>query len=1200
MKRLFRTSKSPVVDPLPPSTGIPSQPPSGTSTPTNHNHHEHRWPFGGHSHQPEVTPFPIDAGRETVPGGTHSQVVPPPPNGKKGKERGPSGGSHPGAPSLLEIQQMQERDQSRRVPSNQIPPPLQQQQQQQQQQRQSRGYGGISAQDQWPINSPPNNTIPVPSPNNVYDPSYDSSMTEPLAIPNAAFASSSPSSTHNSPSSATTQTALYLPPGARPATPPSMRPPYPPGPGSARHSQSSLNSMSTTHYGNHIGEAGDIISVPPNTSGRERGHSIVSATGSLSNRSDHESVHTGSTYTQHNNNNNSNNYPYPINSATVTQPPTSALQQSKLQKPQQPNQAIRSPLANTYPMPDVTSFPSPHPYTVTPSQPLSSQQSIDQPTNAYAASARTEEMPNTVNLSRRGSQMDGHGQKEKKRGFLGMGWGKGKDKRESNAGLDAKPIHEEPRKSYDGWRGGESESQPSSTHGHSTSHSHEYDEPPRGRLLGLDFGGDGRKKDQKETQTQTPNDVGGAIHWLCTMSDPAPGYIYDVCDRIQRSEAVEGVSKDAARAIRKEFKNGNEAERRNAGKVWLYLMRNVPVKGFRQHASSKKLLATLEPILLASPSKPLVSQPTYKLLTDILSDLTFTYGQEKGCEGLGELWKKVKLPQESEIGNPLPADHPIFSPEAFYNQRPTQAYSNPSTGPGSRRPSSPSLQHLSLLPQNQGLLPPSAQRGPSPGNYGGPGYTNLPNHGEDIRKLTDECTAAKESARVLSEALVFTKPEDLDHKPVIQEFYRKVFLAHESLTNQMDWAQAEANRSRERHAVLTLDGSPNSDNTKHDTLEEKALAILLEAHSALGEALKQHDDLSKLAGEEQELREVRERSKKETRFDRNQPMYEQAGLFPPSGQAQASSSRSPSPVPHVRLPVDSAPRVTSSPRNYDIPLPPPGGAVAPVPIPASNNPFRNAQTESGFQSRTPSPDRHPLPQIPKLSSSPVPGARTSSPLGRLRMGGPRPLPNPFAKNNNASHQSLNNLANSQTLNGGSSEGPMPSRNGSGDTPSRSGTGGSSDQSHPGGPIAGEDVDGDDLPPKPLKPSRKALGKRRAVVDEENHFDPNDMFEPNSTDPRAQYRDQGRNNTYNRNNNDNDIDNNNDSSEEDYTNLSNTMNNPNITKKKIVYAYDAYEERQKELKKAAQALKISEAYGGGGGGGSGGGGAGPGLERGGKI
>ena len=53
------------------------------------------------------------------------------------------------------------------------------------------------------------------------------------------------------------------------------------------------------------------------------------------------------------------------------------------------------------------------------------------------------------------------------------------------------------------------------------------------------------------------------------------------------------------------------------------------------------------------------------------------------------------------------------------------------------------------------------------------------------------------------------------------------------------------------------------------TMEEQALGTLFEAHGALAEALKQHDDLERIAVDEQEFREVRERSKKDTRMDRN-------------------------------------------------------------------------------------------------------------------------------------------------------------------------------------------------------------------------------------------------------------------------------------------------------------------------------------------
>ena len=145
-------------------------------------------------------------------------------------------------------------------------------------------------------------------------------------------------------------------------------------------------------------------------------------------------------------------------------------------------------------------------------------------------------------------------------------------------------------------------------------------------------------------------------------------------------------------------------------------------------------------------------------------------------------------------------------------------------------------------------------------------------------------------------------------------------------------------------------------------------------------------------------------------------MFDRDGqLLVPEHQQQASSSRSPSPI--GRVPVGRS-------RPMDVPLAPAHRVMRPA-----------------SRSRTPSPDKHHLPQPPKISSSP---SRTASPLGRLARG-PRPLPNPFSRGN-GSQQRL---------------GPSPS-----------GTGSTANHADD------EDYVSD-------KPSRKALGKRRAVVDEDS-------------------------------------------------------------------------------------------------------------------
>jgi len=99
---------------------------------------------------------------------------------------------------------------------------------------------------------------------------------------------------------------------------------------------------------------------------------------------------------------------------------------------------------------------------------------------------------------------------------------------------------------------------------------------------------------------------------------------------------------------------------------------------------------------------------------------------------------------------------------------------------------------------------------------------------------------------------------------MVQEFYRKCVLAHESLTGQMDWAQAQATQSRER--VIMTSSVEGSDSDHGHTLEEQTLASLFEAHSALAESLMQYDDLEILAVDERELKEARERSRQETKM----------------------------------------------------------------------------------------------------------------------------------------------------------------------------------------------------------------------------------------------------------------------------------------------------------------------------------------------
>ena len=77
---------------------------------------------------------------------------------------------------------------------------------------------------------------------------------------------------------------------------------------------------------------------------------------------------------------------------------------------------------------------------------------------------------------------------------------------------------------------------------------------------------------------------------LCGHPDPPFSTSFEICERINHSNQIENVSKEAAHALRKQFKHGNEAERRRAADLWLIMMRNIPNKVFRSEPRLSQVL----------------------------------------------------------------------------------------------------------------------------------------------------------------------------------------------------------------------------------------------------------------------------------------------------------------------------------------------------------------------------------------------------------------------------------------------------------------------------------------------------------------------------------------------------------------------------------------------------------------------------------
>lgn len=118
-------------------------------------------------------------------------------------------------------------------------------------------------------------------------------------------------------------------------------------------------------------------------------------------------------------------------------------------------------------------------------------------------------------------------------------------------------------------------------------------------------------------------------------------------------------------------------------------------------------------------------------------------------------------------GRPLPVDHPIFQPEAQYPNfdalrfHPGQQYDYSHSDHGGAN-------GYDARPQSIVQDQAGGRKRRSSRDRAGPGYAALPSHKDDMRRLLEESTAAKESARVLAEALVFTRPDELEDKPIIK------------------------------------------------------------------------------------------------------------------------------------------------------------------------------------------------------------------------------------------------------------------------------------------------------------------------------------------------------------------------------------------------------------------------------------------------
>ncbi|KAJ7058589.1 hypothetical protein C8F01DRAFT_295051 [Mycena amicta] len=391
--------------------------------------------------------------------------------------------------------------------------------------------------------------------------------------------------------------------------------------------------------------------------------------------------------------------------------------------------------------------------------------------------------------------------------------------------------------------------------------------------------------------------------------------VLDICDHASSSETA---ATEAVRALRREFKYGEPAAQLAAARLWAIMLRNSS-DVFISQCTSRKFRDTIEDLLTSSRISPVVRER----VMDVLAAAAYASGSKKDS-GFRPLWRRVKPKDKPEEGVPFDTEDAMFNPppgsrvsnyeyDNTVNIPPIVSYHD-ATPPGSRVSNyeydntvniPPIVSYHDATPIVSETPPPASKppvrKRKTSENLPSGETKKIPKPippDEDMRRLFQECRIGVGNAMLLSEALAMAMPDDL-RTEVIMEFHRKCIDSQELIFSQIPWASAGAERSRvakdqqERESkrknggnTLNMDNDSQGDVTAPaSTREEDLLGELLAANEQLLKALKQYDDLKRVAEE----REVRVRSRHDIKMD---PTYmtEEGMLIVDPGMGGGSSS----------------------------------------------------------------------------------------------------------------------------------------------------------------------------------------------------------------------------------------------------------------------------------------------------------------------
>ncbi|KZV90197.1 hypothetical protein EXIGLDRAFT_720596, partial [Exidia glandulosa HHB12029] len=405
----------------------------------------------------------------------------------------------------------------------------------------------------------------------------------------------------------------------------------------------------------------------------------------------------------------------------------------------------------------------------------------------------------------------------------------------------------------------------------------------------------GERGDHQEPQhrgpTGQPGELTRMIGYLTGFASDDWTIVLEVCERAAANDAN---AKEAAKALRREFKYAEPGAQMAAARLWAIMLR-YSSDIFIAQTTTKKFLDVVEDVCTSSKTTPVVRER----LLEVLAGAAYAH-PSSGREGFAGAWRRVKAHGQPDEGIPFDDLDPMFTP------------------PAPKRTHAPRLQYG------------AGEHGAVPVPYGNERERNpfdtqqrprgdrrrertqqsqvVPSVEEDMRRLFEECEVARGNAQLLSQAMTFAKPSELLGNQVIKEFHTKCMASQDFIVAQIPWATANAERSRERLAeqqALAAVAAANVNGptaaqqqlSHAETAEEQLLATLLFANQDLVEAFRQYDELERIGMQEAEEKEVEARSRVETKLDRTQIQYWTAdGSFQLEAPGQSGGpSRSPSP-----------------------------------------------------------------------------------------------------------------------------------------------------------------------------------------------------------------------------------------------------------------------------------------------------------------